>query len=113
MEKVQNRAPRLSLGQDVEKSEAPHNSQRYSVSFERNTVKIRPALDEKDAALLIAHTRIYSNYRNGMIDAIQGGSHDAPSLWYGYVWSWTDGSDRIGTYTVIEVTTDPYSKSSG
>ncbi|UYH50904.1 hypothetical protein N5W20_07290 [Candidatus Kirkpatrickella diaphorinae] len=113
MEKVQNRPPRLALGQDISGAERPPSGATYNVFFEGTDVKIRPALAKEDAALLVPQTRIYANYYNGMVNTRANGSNDTPALWYSYIWNWSYGEDAQGSYTQINVSTDPYNLQGG
>ncbi|GAB6854103.1 hypothetical protein JCM15831A_11270 [Asaia astilbis] len=112
MEKVSNRAPRLTLGEEASDAPTPSGT-RYSVTFAGDGFAVRPALAPKDKALLVAHSRVYSNYYNGMISTQATGSTDSPALWYGYIWNWADGADADGSYTTIRVSTNPYTNSAG
>lgn len=112
MEKVSNRAPRLTLGVDASNVSTPSGT-RYTVTFSGDGFTVRPALSSKDRALLVAHSRVYSNYYNGMVSTQASGSSDNPSLWYSYLWDWVDASDANGNYTIIHVSTSPYTNNKG
>lgn len=48
-----------------------------------------------------------------MVNTRANGSNDTPALWSSYIWNWSYGEDEQGSYTQINVSTDPYNLQRG